>query len=62
MRQQRRRLQPGTGTFMAASAYFGYDVRQDTAMKKEKLFEAVRDLPNDFELEDLFERLGSVNK
>ena len=31
-------------------------------MKKEKLFEAVRDLPDDFELGDLFERLVLVKR
>ena len=31
-------------------------------MTKEKLFEAVKDLPDDFELEDLFERLVLVKR
>lgn len=32
------------------------------AMTKEKLFEAVKDLPENFELEDLFERLLFIKR
>ena len=49
----------GTGTFVAATAYLshGVYVKSSRVMTKEKIVETVQQLPSDFQLEDLIERL-----